>query len=112
MNACGVIVGYREDRDDGVCYFPEIQLEEADGGLRFMSKYGSGKKPQIGATVNVMVSASGESAEQITGTNRFLFTLVPLAFGLILIIVGINVRPVPQAEQGGGGDSAALRSSP
>ncbi len=108
----GVIVGHKEHWNDGVYYNPEIQFDGPNGVSRFVSKYGSNKKPHLGRTVDIVVDESGESAEHICVSNRFLPTFVPVVFGLIFIIVGLHIKPISQDEQDGGGNSAALRASP
>ena len=95
----GVIVGFKEDFSDGVCYNPEIQFDTPSGVSRFISKYGSDKKPHLGTPVDIVVDELSGSAEQISASNRFLFTLVPIVFGLIFITVGLNIEPVKEAEQ-------------
>ena len=104
-------MGFTEERDDGVCYHPEIEFEGANGLVRFVSVYGSGKKPSLGAEVDIVIDEDGQGGEQITVSNRTLFTVVPLLFGLLFILVGLNVEPLEPTEEDGAGQSASAPGS-
>ena len=93
-------MGFSESHDsDGVSYSPEIEYQGAEGSMRFISNYGSNRKPHIGSSVHLIIDASGHSAEVISVSNRLLFTIIPITFGVIFIIVGANIEPIEDAEQ-------------
>ena len=101
----GEIVGFTESYNDGVSYHPKIEFSGADGLTQFVSKYGSGRKPKIGKSVDLVIDEQRLSAEEASYSNRILFTIVPILFGVILILVGINVQPLDAAEQGSAHES-------
>ena len=96
----GTIVGFTEDYDDGVSYHCKIEFSGADGLIQFISNYGSGRKPEIGKSVDLLIDEQRISAEQFNTSNRLLFTIVPILFGAVFILVGANVQPLEDAEQG------------
>ncbi|SKB02094.1 hypothetical protein SAMN02745166_03540 [Prosthecobacter debontii] len=108
----GRIIGFTEDRDnDGVTYNPKIQFEDALGLTTFVSKYGSGKQPIIGEEVDILIDESGDAGEQITPSNRILFTLMPMIFGLLFIMVGVTLEPLKLTEQGSAGQPVTRSES-
>ena len=108
----GVVIGFTEEWNDGVSYFPEIQYEGPHGPSRFVSKYGSSTKPHLGDTVDLVVDQSGGSAERITATNRLLFTLVPIIFGVIFVLLGLSFKPLAEGERRDVGSSTPTQASP
>ncbi|MDB6131953.1 MAG: hypothetical protein JWM59_196 [Verrucomicrobiales bacterium] len=106
----GVIVGFKEESGcEGMYYYPEIQFEGPDGATRFTSRHASAGKPRIGKSVKILMeSKSGGSAEHLTLSIRHFWTLVPIVFGLILVIAGICLvrvempgrTPVPAPSRG------------
>jgi hypothetical protein len=105
----GTIVGFTESYNDGVSYHPKIEFPGADGPIQFVSRYGSGRKPTTGKSIDLLIDEQGLSAEETSLSNRLLFTIVPILFGAIFILVGANVQPLEPAEQGGA-DQPATRS--
>ena len=96
----GTIVEFTENHDaDGVNYHPKIEFSGADGLTQFISKYGSGRKPKIGKSVDLLIDEQRMSAEQFSFSNRLLFTIVPILFGTMFIFLGANVQPLEDAEQ-------------
>jgi hypothetical protein len=111
-NGQGTIVGFSESHDaDGVSYSPEIEYQGVEGSVRFISNYGSVRKPHIGSSVHLIIDASGHSAEMISVSNRLIFTIVPILFGVIFILVGANIKPIEDAEQAGTGQPATRPES-
>ena len=105
-NGQDTIVGFSESHDaDGVSYSPEIEYQGAEGSMRFISNYGSCRKPHIGSSVHLIINESGHSAEVAGASNRLLFTIIPILFGVIFIIIGANIKPIEDAEQGADGDA-------
>lgn len=96
----GIIIGFKANRDsDGVSYNPEIEFKSGANQISFISIYGSGKKPTLGAKVEIFVDESGQLAEHYSFSNRMLFTLVPIIFGIIFITLGLNIEPVETSEK-------------
>lgn len=82
----GMVVGFTTQPDvEGDGYFPEIEFGGKSGVVRFVSKYGSSVKPALGKPVKLFIDANGESAEIITMTTRFLFTVAPLVAGIMAL---------------------------
>jgi hypothetical protein len=95
----GTIVGFSESYNDGVSYHPEIEFAGTSGNVRVVSNYGSGKKPEIGKVVDIIINESGDAAEKVGISNRVLFTVIPILFGIVFILVGANVQPLEPTEQ-------------
>ena len=98
-NGQGTIVGFSESYNDGVSYHPEIEFAATSGDVRVFSHYGSGKKPEIGKVVDILINESEDAAEEISVSNRVLFTIIPILFGIVCILVGSNIEPLQDAEQ-------------
>ena len=94
----GTVVGFSKTYDDGDSYHPEIEFEGATGPTRFFSKYGSSKEPEVGQSVVLLVSKSREQAEELCLSNRLLFTIIPLLFGVVFIAVALTVEPSEEGE--------------
>ncbi|MBK1884747.1 hypothetical protein JIN85_20210 [Luteolibacter pohnpeiensis] len=110
-NGQGRIVGFTESYNDGVCYYPKIEFTGADGQIQFVSIYGSGREPKIGKSVDLLVDQLSLSAEVASLSNRLLFTIIPILFGAVFILAGINTRPLRPAEPAGTDQSATTPAS-
>ena len=95
----GTFVGFSESYNDGVSYHPEIEFAGTSGDVRVVSNYGSGKKPEIGKVVDILINESEDAAEEISASNRIVFTIIPILFGIVCILVGSNIEPIQEAEQ-------------
>jgi hypothetical protein len=95
----GTIVSFSESYNDGVSYHPEIEFAGTSGNVRVVSNYGSNKKPEIGKVVDIIINESGDAAEEVGVSNRVLFTVIPILFGIVCILLGANVQPLEPAEQ-------------
>lgn len=49
--------------------------------------------------VDIIINESGDAAEKVGISNRGLFTVIPILFGIVFILVGANVQPLEPAEQ-------------
>lgn len=107
----GTIVGFSESYNDGVSYHSEIEFTGASGNVTVVSHYGSGRKPEIGKVVDILISESGDVAEEVSVSNRVLFTIIPIAFGVICILLGSNIEPNQVAEQVGADQPATAPES-
>ena len=91
----GIVVGHRFS--DG-SYYEEVEFLQQDELVRFVSDYGSDSRPEIGASVDIVIDPSnGEQSEIYSSVNRWLFTFVPVIFAIIFISIGLNVEPVEKA---------------
>ncbi|MDB4669793.1 DUF3592 domain-containing protein [bacterium] len=99
----GRINGFdRESSDTQLSFSPEIEYEIDGKTHTFTSKYGEGITPSlsVGDEVHLLASPDGAHAEHYTAGNRIGFTLVPLAFGALFILVSLTMKPQKNAEQG------------
>ena len=96
----GTIVGFSENYDDGVSYHSKIEFSGAEGLTQFISTYGSGRKPRIGKSVDLLIDEKRISAEEYNFSNRLLFTIIPILFGAMFILLGVNVQTSEDIEQG------------
>ncbi len=93
MRTKGVIVGEVEGPFDAdVSYSPEIEFSFQGQPKRFVSRYGGSVRVILGTEVNVLYEASTGDAEEVSGLNRWLFTLVPLAFGILFLLLGSGMK--------------------
>ena len=95
----GAIVGF--ERDEGghdSAYYPRIECEGPGGKMTFVSKYGSNSAPEIGSAIEVVMSPAGDRAECVSLLNRYLFSIVPLVFGLIFLGLAVFWRQSEVSE--------------
>jgi hypothetical protein len=91
----GVVVGNVADfgGESGPTYAPEIEYTTRGESRRFVSAYERGEPLPEGETVDVLLSPHSQGAEHYTAGTRWMFTIVPLLFGLVFILVGVNIKP-------------------
>lgn len=95
----GTVVGSVVDQSDyPESYFPEIEYEVEDETRRFVSKYGSKRSPMIGSQVSILFDPAGTGAEQLESSNRWIWTIVPVLFGVFFIVVGVSSKPIRAEE--------------
>jgi hypothetical protein len=93
--AIGVIIDFKVDADaDGTTYAPIIEYRSSTGKRSFTSNYSSSGKAQIGSDAKIIISEDGLDAEHYSFSNRWLFTIIPIVFGIIFISVGLNIQPI------------------
>jgi hypothetical protein len=96
----GTIVGFAESRpvktlfgeetpgDDGP--YPEIEFLWNGSAHRFISRYGGSGTPSLGSVVNVLFDPASGTAEHLSFTNRWLFSLIPAGFSVIFFWVAFH----------------------
>ncbi|MDF1813700.1 MAG: DUF3592 domain-containing protein [Verrucomicrobiales bacterium] len=97
----GQVVDHEGDRKDGKVLYPVIEYHTELGSKSFVSKYGSGKPPQVGDVVQVAHHPSMLSQEHFSVSNRILFTVLSIASGLVVLSVGfvlLHHTPGDQVE--------------
>lgn len=101
----GIIVGSVVDQSDyPESYFPEIEYKVEDEIRRFVSKYGSKHSPVIGSQVSILFDPTETGAEQLDPANRWIWTIIPVLFGVFFIVVGVNSKPIQDKEPSRGED--------
>ena len=77
----------------GTAYCPVVEYISDGITLSFVSKYGSNAPLTKGASIDVLISKLSKEPEVYTFSNRVLFTVVPILFGLLFVLVAIGIRP-------------------
>lgn len=91
----GLVVEIVEDRtpsEGGSFCRPRIEYSIGGETRDFVSTYGSVDAEAVGTHVDVLLSSDGKDAEVLNSRNRLLFSVIPLAFGLLFIVVGFGIR--------------------
>lgn len=86
----GRVVG-RSEGDEAGDYYPKIELSYEGGTKTFVSKYGGTDCPVIGEQVRVIYKPDNLEAEHYTWSNRWLFTIAPVALAVFFIFLVIVV---------------------
>lgn len=92
----GVVVEIIKDHspsEGGPYYSPRIEYSIGSETRCFVSKYATGNPAPVGTFVDVLVLSEGKEAEVLTSGNRLIFSLIPIAFGLLFIVTGFGIRP-------------------
>jgi hypothetical protein len=92
----GVIVEIIMDpspSEGGPYYHPKIEYSIGEEAHDFVSKYGTSAPAAVGTPVAVLLSSEGKEPEVLTAVNRLLFSVIPFAFGLLFIVVGLGMQP-------------------
>ncbi len=92
----GIIVEVIKDHtpsEGGPYYHPKIEYSIGEVTHDFVSKHGNGAPAALGTPVDVLLSSEGKEAEVVTSGNRFVFSVIPFAFGLLFIAAGFGIRP-------------------
>ncbi len=92
----GVVVEIIKDHapsEGGACYSPKIEYSIGEETRCFVSKYGASVPIPVGTLVDVLVSSEGKEPEVLTSGNRLIFSVIPIAFGLLFIVAGFGIRP-------------------
>lgn len=79
--------------DGGVMFMPRVEFEWQGSLKTIVSRHGVLEPIATGTSVDVMVGRQPDEAEIVTASNRWLFTVVPFGFGLVLVFTGMGIRP-------------------
>ncbi|MBK1853888.1 DUF3592 domain-containing protein [Verrucomicrobiaceae bacterium 5K15] len=78
---------------------PRITFQHEGKVQEFTSQYGGSTCPEAGECVTVLYDPETLKAEHFTLGNRLLFTLAPLAFGLMFTAIGVvGITPLEEKD--------------
>ena len=63
--------------------YPEIEFHWKGSARKFTSGYGESGIPRVGSEVDILFDPASGTAEYLSFTNRWLFTLIPIIFSAL-----------------------------
>jgi hypothetical protein len=109
VRTTGEVVGIELQGSEGDEH-PRISFCQ-DGKIQeFTSDYGGTGCPRVGDLVTVLFDPVTQKAEHFTTSNRVLFTIAPLAFGILFSVIGLAGIKI-NGEQDGSGQPATRTES-
>ncbi|MFC7338182.1 DUF3592 domain-containing protein [Haloferula chungangensis] len=109
IRTTGEVVGITRQGSEDTEY-PKISFVHDGRVHEFTSGYGGTGCSRIGDSVVVVVDPVTLKAEQVTTGNRVLFTIAPIAFGLLFSAIGLHGVEVEDHDAGQGATSSQLES--
>ncbi|MEM9368009.1 MAG: hypothetical protein AAGD07_18610 [Planctomycetota bacterium] len=94
----GRIVDEIEDENDITTRW-KIEYEHANVERKFVSAYGGSSTMQVGDNAIVVLDLHAGTAEHLTWSNRWVFTVGPMLLGIAFVIAGITMTPQDRQRQ-------------